>query len=206
MWFGWFSLITFSLAGKEYLEEMAQLANRITMQRFGKVIRLFAPIYLSNECNNICDYCGFSFGNEIPRKTLSTAEILKEVGVLRKDGFEHVLIVTGESSKRVGVKYLFEAIKLLNSYFSNVSMEVQPLEQKDYEYLIGAGLHAVLVYQETYNKQSYAKHHLKGKKTNFNWRLNTADRLGRAGINKIGLGCLYGLTKDWYRFLLQECI
>ncbi len=185
------------LAGKEYLEEMAQLANQITMQRFGKVIRLFAPIYLSNECNNICDYCGFSFGNEIPRKTLSTAEILREVGVLRKEGFEHVLIVTGESSKRVGVKYLFEAIKLLNSYFSNVSMEVQPLEQKDYEYLIGAGLHAVLVYQETYNKQSYAKHHLKGKKTNFNWRLNTADRLGRAGINKIGLGCLYGLTKDW---------
>jgi len=192
-----FATMLSPIAGKEYLEEMAQLSNKLTMQRFGKVIRMFAPIYLSNECTNICDYCGFSFGNKIPRKTLSVPEILKEISVLRKEGFEHVLVVTGESAKQVGVDYLYDAIKLLNQHFSNVSMEVQPMEQNDYELLMGAGLHAVLVYQETYNKKVYAKHHLKGKKTNFNWRLDTADRLGRAGINKIGLGCLYGLADDW---------
>jgi 2-iminoacetate synthase len=185
------------LAGEEYLEEMAQLAHRLTIQRFGKVIRLFAPMYLSNECNNICDYCGFSMGNQIPRKTLSLAEILRESSALKKNNFEHVLLVTGESSTKVGVDYLLEAIKTLNDCFANVSMEVQPLSEHDYCKLINAGLHAVLVYQETYDKESYSKHHKKGKKTNFDWRLDTPDRLGRSGINKIGLGCLYGLTEDW---------
>ena len=192
-----FASLLSPLAGKHYLEEMAQLAHQLTIQRFGKVIRMFAPIYLSNECNNICDYCGFSMDNEIPRKTLSVAEILREAGALREYGFEHVLLVTGESTKKVGVNYLFEAVKVLNECFSNVSMEVQPLAEKDYRYLIESGLHAVLVYQETYERRSYAMHHKKGKKTNFDWRLNTADRLGRSGINKIGLGCLYGLTEDW---------
>jgi 2-iminoacetate synthase len=192
-----FAALLSPIAGIEYLEEMAQLAHKLTMQRFGKVIRLFAPMYLSNECTNVCDYCGFSLGNKIPRKTLSIAEILKETAALRSQGFEHVLLVTGESANKVSTEYLFEAITLLNEYFSNVSMEVQPLDQSDYQHLIKAGLHAVLVYQETYDRKSYAKHHIKGKKTNFNWRLETADRLGRAGINKIGLGCLYGLTEDW---------
>ncbi len=194
---GDFAALLSPIAGKEYLEDMAQLANRLTVQRFGKVMRLFAPLYLSNECNNVCDYCGFSLGNKIPRKTLSVAEMLREAGVLKKNGFEHVLLVTGESAKKVDTNYLFEAINILDDYFSNVSMEVQPLSVQGYEKLIKAGLHAVLVYQETYDKESYAIHHKKGKKTNFNWRLETADRLGQAGINKIGLGCLYGLTKDW---------
>ena len=185
------------LANKEYLEDMAQLANQLTMRRFGKAIRLFAPIYLSNECNNVCDYCGFSMGNNISRKTLSPAEILREIGILRKLQFDHVLLVTGESSLKVGVDYLYDSITTLNEYFSNVSMEVQPLKSDEYSYLISAGLHAVLVYQETYEKKSYSKHHIKGKKRNFDWRLNTPDRLGRTGINKIGLGCLYGLTDDW---------
>ena len=192
-----FAALLSPIAGIEYLEEMAQLAHKLTMQRFGKVIRLFAPMYLSNECTNVCDYCGFSLGNKIPRKTLSIAEILKETAALRSQGFEHVLLVTGESANKVSTDYLFKAIMVLNEYFSNVSMEVQPLDQSDYQHLIKAGLHAVLVYQETYDRKSYAKHHIKGKKTNFNWRLETADRLGRAGINKIGLGCLYGLTEDW---------
>jgi len=192
-----FAALLSPIAGVEYLEEMAQLAHKLTMQRFGKVIRLFAPMYLSNECTNVCDYCGFSLGNKIPRKTLSIAEILKETAALRSQGFEHVLLVTGESANKVSTDYLFKAIMVLNEYFSNVSMEVQPLDQSDYQHLIKAGLHAVLVYQETYDRKSYAKHHIKGKKTNFNWRLETADRLGRAGINKIGLGCLYGLTEDW---------
>ena len=71
------------------------------------------------------------------------------------------------------------------------------MKQEHYESLKANGLHAVLVYQETYNRESYAKHHLKGKKSNFDWRLATPDRLGNAGVHKIGLGCLFGLTNDW---------
>lgn len=185
------------IAGNEYLEELAQLSYQITRRRFGKAIRLFAPLYLSNECNNICDYCGFSMHNKIPRKTLSDAEILRDAGILKKDGFNHLLLVTGESSKKVGLNYLTHALDLLRPHFANLSIEVQPLASKAYSTLIDHGMHAVMVYQETYSPESYAKHHLKGKKSNFEWRLDTADRLGEAGVNKIGLGCLFGLTEDW---------
>ena len=186
-----------AIAAEHYLEEMAQLSYRITRNRFGQTLRLFAPMYLSNECNNICDYCGFSMNNQIPRKTLTDAEILREAGILKKNGFDHILLVTGESARKVGLDYLTHALDLLRPHFSNLSIEVQPLEESAYARLIEHGMHAVMVYQETYCSKSYARHHLKGKKTNFNWRLNTADRLGRAGVNKIGLGCLFGLTEDW---------
>jgi len=185
------------IAAEHYLEEMAQLSYRITRKRFGQTLRLFAPMYLSNECNNICDYCGFSMNNQIPRKTLTDAEILREAGILKKNGFDHILLVTGESAQKVGLDYLTHALDLLRPHFANLSIEVQPLDKSAYARLIEHGMHAVMVYQETYCTKSYARHHLKGKKTNFDWRLNTADRLGCAGVNKIGLGCLFGLTEDW---------
>ena len=185
------------LAGEKYLEDMAKLSHSLTRKRFGQAIRLFAPMYLSNECNNICDYCGFSMHNQIARKTLTDLEILREAGILKKRGFDHVLLVTGESNQQVGMNYLSHAIDLLRPHFANLSIEVQPLSLDNYSSLIERGIHAVMVYQETYDQESYSKHHLKGKKTNFEWRLDTADRLGQAVVNKIGLGCLFGLTEDW---------
>ena len=185
------------LASLEFIEPMARLSHSLTEKRFGKAMRLFAPLYLSNECNNICDYCGFSLGNKIVRKTLSEGEILREAGLLKKMGFSNVLLVTGESTKKVGLDYINKSIRTLRPYFSNLSIEVQPLHQEEYEILKTSGLHSVLVYQETYNQDSYARHHIKGKKSNFEWRLGTPDRLGNAGVHKIGLGCLFGLTRDW---------
>lgn len=88
------------------------------------------------------------------------------------------------------------AIRLARPFFSNISLEVQPLEQKEYEALIEEGLNTVLVYQETYHRENYRLHHPKGKKSNFNYRLATPDRLGLAGIHKIGIGALLGLD-DW---------
>ncbi len=192
-----FAALLSPCASQNYLEPMARLSNKITRRRFGSAIRLFAPLYLSNECHNICDYCGFSLGNDIPRKTLNPAEILKEAGILKSQGFEHLLLVTGESNRKVGVDYIQEALTILRRHFANLSIEVQPLRTKEYAKLIDAGMHAVMVYQETYERESYAAHHLKGKKRNFDWRLETPDRLGMAGVNKIGLGCLFGITRDW---------
>ena len=192
-----FTALLSPIAASEFLEPMARLSHSLTQKRFGKAIRLFAPLYLSNECNNVCDYCGFSLGNKIVRKTLSQAELLREAGILKKMGFDHVLLVTGESTRKVGLDYINQSISTLRPYFSNLSIEVQPLHQEEYAVLKSSGLHAVLVYQETYNQESYAQHHLKGKKSNFEWILATPDRLGKAGVHKIGLGCLFGLTKDW---------
>ncbi|MDD7888094.1 2-iminoacetate synthase ThiH [Flavivirga sp. 57AJ16] len=185
-----------SPAAKPYIEQMAQRSNAITRKRFGNTIQMYIPMYLSNECQNICTYCGFSMDNGIRRKTLSDAEILKEVAHIKKLGYDHILLVTGEASKTVGVSYIKHAIDLIRSRFSNISIEVQPLDQDEYETLISSGLYAVLVYQETYHKATYKTHHPKGRKSNFDYRLDTPDRLGKAGIHKIGLGALFGL-EDW---------
>jgi 2-iminoacetate synthase len=185
-----------SPAAAPYLEQMAQLSNSITQKRFGKTVQLYAPLYLSNECQNICNYCGFSFDNKLRRKTLDPIEIIQEAEYLKQQGFDHVLLVTGEATKTVGVEYLQKAIRLLKPHFANISIEVQPLEEEEYKTLIAEGLYAVLVYQETYHKENYKLYHTKGKKSNFDYRLDTPDRLGNAGIHKIGLGVLIGL-EDW---------
>ncbi len=185
-----------SPAASPFLEKMAQLSNQLTRKRFGNTIQLYIPLYLSNECQNICTYCGFSLDNKIKRKTLSSEEIIREVKVIKSMGFDHVLLVTGEANQTVGVDYLKNVIQLIKPYFSNISIEVQPMEKEEYSLLVGEGLNTVLVYQETYHKEDYKVHHPKGKKSNFDYRLETPDRLGMAQVHKIGLGVLIGL-EDW---------
>lgn len=185
-----------SPAAEPYLETLAQQSRELTLQRFGNTVQLFAPLYLSNECQNICTYCGFSLDNPMQRRTLNPPEIGQEARALAAMGFRHVLLVTGEANRTVGVPYFAKAIKLLRTHFDQVSMEVQPLDEPAYRMLVDEGLHAVLVYQETYHEAEYKTHHPKGKKSNFQYRLETPDRLGRAGVHKMGLGTLIGL-EDW---------
>jgi 2-iminoacetate synthase len=185
-----------SPAAAPYLEQMAKLSHALTQKRFGKTIQMYVPLYLSNECQNICTYCGFSLDNKIRRKTLSDDEILNEARAIKAMGYDHVLLVTGEAHQTVGVPYLKNAIRLLRPFFSHISIEVQPLDQQEYEELLAEGLNTVLVYQETYHEANYRAHHPKGKKSNFNYRIDTPDRLGRAGAWKMGLGILIGL-EDW---------
>ena len=185
-----------SPAAAPYLEEMAQLSHRLTQKRFGKVIQLYVPLYLSNECQNICTYCGFSYDNKIRRRTLTGGELLTEVAAIKQMGYDHVLLVSGEANVTVGLDYFVRALDLVRPHFAHLSMEVQPLDQADYSLLMDHGLHTVLVYQETYHREDYRLHHPRGKKANFGYRLETPDRLGKAGIHKIGLGVLIGL-EDW---------
>lgn len=179
-----------------YLEQMAQMSHQLTKKRFGKTIQMYAPLYLSNECQNICTYCGFSLDNKIKRKTLTDKEIEQEVAELKKAGFDHVLLVTGEANYTVNINYFLKAVEQIKNDFANISVEVQPLSQEEYEQLHEAGVHTVLVYQETYHREVYKQYHPKGKKSNFDYRLETPDRIGKAGIHKIGLGVLLGL-EDW---------
>lgn len=185
-----------SPAAAPYLEQMANRAQALTVSRFGRTMQLYAPLYLSNECQNICTYCGFSLDNKIPRKTLSALEIEAEVAVLQSLGFQHVLLVTGEANQTVNLDYFVRAVHQIKDRFANISIEVQPLLQKEYEQLHAAGVYGVLVYQETYHREVYKSYHTKGKKSNFDFRLDTPDRIGTAGMHKIGLGVLLGL-EDW---------
>ncbi len=185
-----------SPSAKPFIEDMAQKSAMLTKKRFGNTVQIYAPMYLSNFCSNHCTYCGFSIHNKIKRRVLTTQEIRREMQYIRAKGYEHILLVTGEANNIAGVEYLEEAIKIAREMFVNVSIEVQPLSQEEYARLIDAGLYAVMVYQETYHKEEYPKYHLRGKKSDFRYRLETPDRMGQAGIHKIGLGALFGL-EDW---------
>ncbi len=195
-----------SPAGQRYLEPLAQRAQQLTRQRFGNVVSFYAPLYLSNLCANDCTYCGFSMSNHIKRKTLDTEEIARECTAIKNLGFEHLLLVTGEHKTKVGMDYFRRHLPAIRNRFSSLMMEVQPLTQQEYTELQTLGLDGVLVYQETYHTATYQRHHLRGQKQDFFWRLATPDRLGQAGIDKIGLGALLGLSSHWRSdsYLLAE--
>ncbi len=185
-----------SPSAEPYIEQMAQLSNDLTQKRFGNTIQLYIPMYLSNECANGCIYCGFNCKNKITRHTLNKDEILKEVEIIKSMGFEHLLLVTGEHHINCGIDYIESVIKILRPYFASISVEIAPMEQPEYYRLQKHGLNTVYVYQETYHKGRYPIYHPKGKKSDFRYRLETPDRLGKAEIHRIGLGCLLGL-EEW---------
>lgn len=189
-------MVLLAPAAQPFLEQMAQISHSLTKKRFGKTIQMYAPMYLSNECQNICTYCGFSFDNKLKRRTLTRDEITSETAALKNMGFDHVLLVTGEANYTVNIDYFLKAIDQIQHDFSNISVEVQPLSESEYKQLHEAGVYSVLVYQETYHRDVYKQYHPKGKKSNFDFRLETPDRIGLAGIHKIGLGVLLGL-EDW---------
>ncbi|OEF27189.1 2-iminoacetate synthase ThiH [Vibrio rumoiensis] len=185
-----------SPSAESYIEQMAQQSYALTRQRFGFNINFYIPLYLSNLCANACTYCGFSMENKIKRKTLNSTEIDDEISAIKAMNFDSVLLVTGEHETKVGMNYFRQVLPQIKSQFSYLAMEVQPLDQHEYQELKTLGLDAVMVYQETYHPSTYAKHHLRGNKQDFYYRLETPDRLAKAGIDKIGLGALIGL-EEW---------
>lgn len=185
-----------SPAAENFLPEMAAVSGRITRQRFGRTTQIYAPLYLSNLCTNKCAYCGFSAGNKIQRRKLTIEEAEAEARILSERGFQHILLVTGEAPKVVGVDYLEEIAMRLRDRFAALSIEVQPLEQDEYQRLFDAGITAVAVYQETYDRNIYNQVHLAGKKCDFDYRLDTPARAAAAGMREIGIGSLLGLA-DW---------
>ncbi|MDA3902898.1 MAG: 2-iminoacetate synthase ThiH [Desulfuromusa sp.] len=177
----------------EQLELMAARAHRITMQRFGRIILLYAPLYLSNECFNGCKYCGFSADNIFPRKTLTLEEIEREAKFLRQQGFRHMLLLTGEAPKVAGIDYLEAAVKIIKQYCGSVSIEVFPMDTAGYERMVTAGVDGLTVYQETYDPELYRQLHPYGQKSNYSYRLDAPERAGAAGLRRIGIGSLLGL-------------
>ena len=175
------------------LEQMAQQAHQTTLAHFGKAMRLFAPIYLSNECINSCQYCGFSKENAILRVTLEIDELLKEAHHLTQEGFRSLLLVAGEHPKFVSNGYLQRCIEALAPEVPSLSLEVGPMETEDYIPLVNAGAEGLVVYQETYHPETYAELHTSGPKKDFLWRLACPERAYAAGFRRIGIGALYGL-------------
>lgn len=190
-------LALISPAAAPYLEQMAQLSHRYTLERFGKTISMYIPLYVSNACTNFCVYCGFNHDNPMERLTLSMDEVRRECEAIRRLGpFENLLIVSGEAPRINGVDYIEQVLKTARPYFNNLTIEVMPMKEKDYARLTESGLNGVVCFQETYHEARYRDYHPKGMKSIFEWRVNGFDRMGRAGVHKIGMGVLIGL-EDW---------
>jgi len=187
-----------SPVASDHLEEVAARAHSLTVQRFGRTLQMYAPLYVSNECVDTCTYCGFSRESDIHRVTLDTQTVLREARQLLDEGFRHVLLVSGEHPRIVNTGYLSEIVRALRKDFASVAIEVAPQSTENYERLVAAGVDAVAVYQETYHRDSYAQVHLAGRKKNFDWRLATPERAAAAGMKRIGIGALLGLADPYH--------
>lgn len=176
------------------LERMAQESLRLTRLHFGKVVRLFAPIYLSNECINNCKYCGFSRDNPIVRTTLTVDELVQEARYLYERGLRSILLVAGEHPKFVSDGYLQECLDALRSFIPSLGLEIGPLPDDRYAEIVRHGAESLTVFQETYNKDVYVGLHTAGLKKNFEWRLDCPERAYHGGFKKLGIGALFGLS------------
>lgn len=175
------------------LEKLALKSHNLTCRRFGRIILLYAPLYLSNECANGCKYCGFNAENELPRKTLTPAEIEREAGYLRQLGFRHMLLLTGEAPDVAGIDYLENAVKIIKPYCGSISIEVFPMDRVGYSRLVKSGVDGLTLYQETYDPDLYRELHPYGPKSNYEFRLQAPEAGGEAGLRRIGVGALLGL-------------
>jgi 2-iminoacetate synthase len=197
-------LTLISPAGLDCLEEMASQAAALTVQRFGRTIQLYAPLYVSNYCCNSCLYCGYNTATKFQRTRLTIDQAIAEADVIAAEGFRHILLVSGEDPSYVTCDYLNELAGRLREKFSSVSIEIQPLNTDEYAKVFNGGIDGVTLYQETYDRDTYAKYHKAGPKSDYDYRLETHDRTAAGGMRRIGVGFLLGLA-DWRLETLAMC-
>lgn len=189
-------LTLISPAAQEFLEEMARQAAALTVQRFGKTMQLYAPLYVSNFCCNGCLYCGYNTATRFERTRLTIDQAVAEAEIIASEGFRHILLVSGEDPRYVTCEYLNELAAKLREKFSSISIEIQPMSRDQYAEVFAGGIDGVTLYQETYDRETYAFYHRSGPKSDYDYRLQTHDRTGGAGMRRLGLGFLLGLS-DW---------
>lgn len=186
-------LTLLSPRAENFLEIMAQKAHIITKKHFGNTILLYTPIYIANHCVNKCAYCSFNIENDIKRRKLNLDEIDREGKAVSEKGFKHIILLTGEDPTTTPVEYIKDAIKVLKKYFTSITIEIYPLKEDEYKYLVENGVDSLTVYQEVYNKEKYKKVHLKGPKRNYEFRLNSPESGCKAGMRSVNIGALLGL-------------
>ncbi|MDE6642688.1 MAG: 2-iminoacetate synthase ThiH [Muribaculaceae bacterium] len=190
-------MVLISPAGAGFIEEMAQLSRHFTRERFGNTISMYIPMYVSNACSNACVYCGFNHANKFERTVLTMEQVDAECRAIKELApFDNLLIVSGEFPSLCGTEYFENVLNVCRQYFNNLTIEVQPLKTEQYIRLVKAGLNGVVCFQETYRRETYKNYHPRGMKSVYDWRLNGYDRMGAAGVHKIGMGVLIGL-EDW---------
>ncbi len=178
----------------EVLERMARRAHDLTEQYFGKVILLYAPLYLSDYCTNGCTYCGYSLeAGSYERKRLDVKEMRAEMEALQRMGFDSVLLLTGGDRRKSPVDYIADAVRMASMYFSEIILEIYALTREEYDVVRDAGASGLTLYQETYDRNLYDQVHRYGEKKDYLFRLEAPERAIAAGLKHINIGPLLGL-------------
>lgn len=187
----------------DLLSELFETAKQIKEIIYGQRMVIFAPLYISNLCQNECLYCAFRATNkEVKRRALTQEEIAQEIEILEKQGHKRVLLVAGESYPKRGFQYILDSIDTIyatktgNGEIRRVNVNIAPLTLDEFKQLKAAGIGTYQLFQETYHRQTYAKVHVSGKKADYDWRVTAFDRAMEAGIDDVGIGVLFGLC-DW---------
>ncbi len=193
--------ILISPAALKYIEQMARISAGITRRYFGRTMRIFAPLYVSNQCVNNCVYCGFAVRNKIERRTLSLQEVAREVDAVHSLGFRNILLVASENPKLVSSGYMEDVVRIAARKMPSVSIEIAPSSVEDYSKYVAAGCEGLTVFQETYDPEVYPTLHPSGPKSVYEWRLATPERGAKAGMRKLGLGPLLGVNRWRYEMI-----
>jgi 2-iminoacetate synthase len=177
------------------LERLAAEAQAITLRRFGRIVSLYAPLYLSNFCSSGCAYCGFASDRKTPRRRLEFDEIEKELAAMKAIGIGDVLLLTGERTGNAGFDYLRRAVDTAAKVMPRVAVEAFPMTVAEYRGLAESGCTGITIYQETYDPDNYRELHRWGPKRDFLERLETPERALQGGIRTVGIGALLGLSE-----------
>jgi len=185
-----------SPAALPLIDQIATKATQIKKMHYGKTIKLYTPLYLSNYCINHCTYCGFNKSSAEKRRRLSIDEALQEAKAIKEFGMDSILLVSGEDPSYISIDYLETLVRKMKKIFSYISIEIYPMSMDDYKRLFKAGVDGLTLYQETYDRETYDKFHLSGPKADYDFRLESIINGGKAGFRNLGIGVLLGLY-DW---------
>ena len=188
-------------------DEIFALAEQFKKDFYGNRIVLFAPLYLSNYCVNGCTYCPYHAKNKtMPRKKLTLEEVKKEVIALQDMGHKRLAIEAGEDPVNNPIEYILDCIKTIysikhkNGAIRRVNVNIAATTVENYKKLADAGIGTYILFQETYNKESYEFLHPTGPKHNYAYHTEAMDRAMEGGIDDVGLGVLFGLESYQYEF------
>ena len=190
------------------IEKIYALAREVKRRNYGNRIVMFAPLYLSNYCVNECRYCPYHHHNtHIARKQLSQEDIVREVVALQDMGHKRLALETGEDPVNCPIEYVLESIKTIygikhkNGAIRRVNVNIAATTVENYRRLKEAGIGTYILFQETYNKESYEYLHPAGPKSNYAYHTEAMDRAMEGGIDDVGCGVLFGLNLYKYDFV-----
>lgn len=188
-------------------EQIFALAKQIKLNYYGNRMVLFAPLYLSNYCVNSCIYCPYHVKNKhIFRKKMTQEEIKQEVIALQDMGHKRLALELGEDPVNNPIEYVLESLKTIysikhkNGAIRRVNVNIAATTVENYQKLKEAGIGTYILFQETYNRQSYETLHPAGPKHNYSWHTEAMDRAMQGGIDDVGIGVLFGLSTYRYEF------